>query len=57
MEKLLDELKKIVRFKDSTNVGDHVLVVSKEPQMISYALVSSIERDPGRKKDEWWQVA
>lgn len=56
MEKLVDELKKIVSFKDTTDVGDHVLILSKEPQMIVYALVSSIERDPDRKKNEWWQV-
>jgi hypothetical protein len=55
MEKLLAELHKIVRFKDTTAVGDIVLIVADKPQMLSYALVTDIERDT-RKRDEWWQV-
>lgn len=56
MEKLITELKQIVPFKDSTDIGDLVLIVSKEPQMLVYALVTDIIRDTTRK-DEWWQLS
>jgi hypothetical protein len=55
MEKLIKELKKIVPFKDTTDTGDLVLLVAKEPQMLVYALVTGIEADNSRK-DEWWKV-
>jgi hypothetical protein len=57
MDKLIAELTKLVRFKDSTDVGDLVLIIAKEPQvMVSYALVTDIQRDDSRK-NEWWHVA
>ena len=56
MEKLITELKQIVPFKDKTDIGDLVLIVSKEPQMLVYALVTDIVRDTTRK-DEWWQLS
>ncbi len=57
MERLIAELKQIVRFKDSTDRGDLVLIVAKEPQvMVSYALVTDIVRDTSRR-DEWWNVS
>ena len=57
MEKILAELKKIVKFKDSTDIGDLVLIVAKEPQVSAfYALVTDIERDTSRK-NEWWHVS
>lgn len=56
MEKLVAELKQIVPFKDSTDIGDLVLIVAKEPQMLVYALVTDIERDSSRK-DEWWHIS
>jgi hypothetical protein len=56
MEKLVAELKQIVPFKDSTDIGDLVLIVAKEPQMLVYALVTDIERDTSRK-DEWWHIS
>jgi hypothetical protein len=56
VNKIVAELKKIVRFKKTTEVGDHVLIVSKNPQAIVYALVVAIDRDLGRK-DEWWVVS
>ncbi len=56
MEKLVAELKQIVPFKDSTDIGDLVLIVSKEPQMLVYALVTDIARDTSRK-DEWWHLS
>lgn len=55
MEKLIAELKQVVEFKDTTEPGDLVLVVAKEPQMLVYALVTAIERDTSRR-DEWWHV-
>jgi hypothetical protein len=55
MEKMLSDLKKIVRFKDTTDIGDIVLLVAEKPQMLIYALVTSIERDE-TKKEEWWHV-
>lgn len=55
MQKLVNELQQIVDFKDTTDIGDIVLIAAKEPQMLLYALVTDIERDSSRK-DEWWQV-
>lgn len=55
MEKLLQELKEILDFKDTTDVGDIVLIVAEKPQMLVYAYVTSIEADMTRK-DEWWNV-
>lgn len=55
MEKLVTELKQIIPFKESTDIGDIVLVVAKEPQMLVYALVTDIMRDTARK-DEWWHL-
>ena len=56
MEKLVAELQQIVPFKDSTDIGDLVLIVAKEPQMLVYALVTDISRDNTRK-DEWWHLS
>jgi hypothetical protein len=55
MQKIVDEIKKLVAFKNTTDIGDIVLVAAKEPQMLVYARVSAIERDTSRK-DEWWHV-
>ena len=55
MEKLVAELQQIVPFKDTTDIGDLVLIVAKEPQMLVYALVTDIARDTTRK-DEWWHI-
>ena len=55
MEKLIAGLKEHVQFKDTTEEGDLVLVVGKEPQLLFYALVTGIERDNSRK-NEWWHV-
>lgn len=56
MEKLLDDLKKIVKFKDTVDVGDIVLIAAKKPQMLVYCLISEIVRDVTRK-DEWYHVS
>ncbi len=55
MEELITELKEHVVFKETTEVGDLVLLVAKEPQMLVYAMVMDIERDQTRK-DEWWHL-
>lgn len=55
MERFVIELKKLISFKDTTAVGDIVLIAAKEPQMLVYAKITGIERDFSRK-DEWWQV-
>ncbi len=55
MEKLVAELQQIVPFKETTDIGDLVLIVAKEPQMLVYALVTDISRDASRK-DEWWHL-
>lgn len=56
MEKIIAGLRGVFNFKESTDTGDIVLIVSEEPQMILYALVMDIERDRS-KKDEWWHVS
>lgn len=55
LEKLIEELKAVTPLKKTTEVGDIVLVVSENPQLLLYGLVGSIERDPS-KKDEWWNI-
>jgi hypothetical protein len=55
MEKIVEDLKKIIPFKETIEVGDVVLIATKEPQMIVYGIVSEINRDM-TKKDEWYHV-
>ncbi|MEN8199018.1 MAG: hypothetical protein ABFR63_02985 [Thermodesulfobacteriota bacterium] len=55
MEKFIAELKQLVPFKDSTDIGDLVLIAAEEPQMLLYALVTDISRDSSRKA-EWWHI-
>lgn len=55
MQKLVDELKKILPLKDTTDIGDIVVIAAKEPQMLLYAHIDDIEPDSNRK-DEWWHV-
>ena len=55
MEKIVEELKKVFPFKAGTERGDIVLVVSEEPQLLLYGVVSDIVRDDS-KRDEWWHV-
>lgn len=52
MEKIVEDLKNIFTFKDTTEEGDIVLVVAEQ---LFYALVMDIARDEA-KKDEWWHV-
>ena len=55
MQKLVEELKQLISFKDTTDTGDTVLIVAKEPQMLVYAHIDDIVRDISRK-EEWWHV-
>ncbi|MBB5346492.1 hypothetical protein JWG42_02275 [Desulfoprunum benzoelyticum] len=55
MEKIVNELKKLVDFKDTTDIGDIVLIAAKDPQFVVFAVVTDIERDSSRK-DEWWHL-
>jgi hypothetical protein len=55
MQKIVDELKQLISFKDTTEAGDIVLIAAKEPRMLFYAYVNKIERDSTRR-DEWWHV-
>lgn len=52
MQKVVEDLKNIFTFKDTTDKGDVVLVVAEQ---LFYALVADITRDE-TKKDEWWHV-
>ncbi len=42
MQKLVEELKKIIPFKNTTDVGDIVVIAAKEPQMLVYAHIDDI---------------
>ncbi len=55
MQKIVEELKQLLPFKDTTDTGDIVVVAAKKPQFLAYAHVDEIERDVSRK-DEWWHV-
>ncbi len=58
LEKAIAELKKIVPFKETAEIGDILLVLAEEEQQptLIYALLTAIERDESRK-DEWWHVS
>ncbi len=55
MEKIIKELRKIIKFKPTTREGDIVLVAMAEPQSFFYAVISDITRDEN-KRDEWWHI-
>lgn len=55
MEKIVEELHRIFRLKETTEEGDIVIIVTEKPQTLTYALVAGFERDVA-KKDEWWHV-
>ena len=56
MENIVEELKKAVSFKDSTEIGDLVLIVIDTPRSLLYARVNDFERDDSRR-DEWWHIS
>lgn len=60
MEHTVEELNKIIQFKDTTEPGDVVLFVNEGsedsvPFSISYAVVNGFTLDT-TKRDEWWHV-
>lgn len=60
MERTVAELKKMIRFKDTTEVGDVVLMVNETgqedaPFAVTYAVITDFVRDTA-KRDEWWHV-
>ncbi|MDR0882762.1 MAG: hypothetical protein LBP55_09530 [Candidatus Adiutrix sp.] len=58
MEKLVEELNLQVPFKDTTEIGDTVIMLREnEDGMVTmlYAQVIDFERDTA-KRDEWWHV-
>lgn len=55
MESMVQELKKIIKFKDTTAPGDLILVAMEKSKSVFYALVIDIVRDDTRR-DEWWQL-
>lgn len=55
MQELVSEIRKMVRFKDSTTEGDIVLIAGENPRMVVYALIDRIEPDLDRS-DKWWHV-
>ena len=56
MEKLIEELRKIVAFKEDTGKGDIVLIAIDTPRSLLYARVREVVRDITRK-DEWWNLS
>nr|MBF0223266.1 hypothetical protein [Desulfobulbaceae bacterium] len=56
MDQIVKELRKVIKFKSTTEVGDIVLVAVEKPQSVFYAMVRDISRD-ATVKDEWWNVA
>jgi len=56
MKKIIEELRQVIDFKNSTEVGDIVLIAAKEPRMLFYAHVDNIVRDDSRR-DEWWHLS
>lgn len=55
LEKLVEELKTVTPFKDTTDIGDIVLIATEQPRLILYGIVTSIEKDQS-KKEEWWHI-
>lgn len=56
MDRMVKELHKVVKFKETTRVGDLVLVVIETPLSCLYGLIRDFERDTS-KRDEWWRVS
>lgn len=52
IEKIIQDLRKIMPFQDTTREGDIVLIIADQ---LFYAVVTDIVRDDSRR-DEWWHV-
>ncbi len=55
MEKIVEEIHKVFRLKGTTEEGDIVIIVTENPQTLTYALITGFEPDTA-KVDEWWHV-
>lgn len=55
MESMVQELKKIMPFKETTVPGDVVLVAVENNKSVFYAVITDIVRDETRR-DEWWNL-
>lgn len=55
LEKLIEELRTVTPFKETTDIGDVVLIASDQPRLILYGIITSIDKDQS-KKDEWWNI-
>lgn len=53
IEKIIEDLQKIMPFKEETREGDIVLIIADQ---LFYAMVTEISRDDSRR-DEWWHVS
>jgi len=56
MDEMIRELHKLFKFKETTDVGDIVVIAMEDPQSLIYALVTGLKRDTA-KKGEWWHLA
>ena len=56
MERLVKELRQLMKFKKELDEGDVVLLAGKDPDFIAFGVVTAIERDESRR-DEWWHVS
>jgi hypothetical protein len=56
MEDIVKELKKIVPFKETTTVGNLVLIAIENPKSVVYGIVTEISRDDS-KRQEWWHLS
>ncbi|TBV82668.1 MAG: hypothetical protein EYX74_01580 [Desulfobulbaceae bacterium] len=52
IDKIIQDLKKIMPFKDGTREGDIVLIIADQ---LFYAIITEIVRDNSRRA-EWWHV-
>jgi len=55
MEQLVEELRKMISFKEDMDTGDLVLIVADDPRLLAYAVITGIEADTSRR-DPWWHV-
>lgn len=60
IEETVEELKKVVPFKETTEAGDVILIVNETTEEdgalgMAYARINEFEPDPS-KRDEWWFV-
>ncbi|GAB4335166.1 MAG: hypothetical protein Kow0089_04760 [Desulfobulbaceae bacterium] len=55
MEQFVAELRDIIPLKETTRVGDIVLLAAEDPLVALYAYVTAIDPDPAGRRS-WWNV-